>query len=189
MSLHGIDVAQEDSGAVIWLTGLSGAGKSTIADWLGNELRARGHKKVECVDGDGVRALFPATGFTKVDRDAHVRRIGYLASRLEHYGVIVIASFVSPYRESRDFVRGLCQHFIEVHVATELDVCERRDVKGLYAKARRGEITSFTGIDDPYEAPLAPEIQLDTNQLSIEEAGRLVLAYLERVAPTRTTRN
>ena len=80
-------------------------------------------------------------------------------------------------------------HFIEVHVATELDVCEGRDVKGLYAKARRGEITSFTGIDDPYEAPLAPEIQLDTNQLSIEEAGRLVLAYLERVAPTRTTRN
>ena len=97
--------------------------------------------------------VFPTTG-SRAERDAHVRRVGFLASRLEHHGVYVVASLVSPYRESRDFVRRLCRNFIEVHVATPLEECERRDVKGLYAKARRGEIANFTGIDDPYEPPV-----------------------------------
>ena len=98
------------------------------------------------------------TGFTREERNEHVRRTGFLASRLEAHGVTVVASFVSPYRESRDFVRGLCRNFIEIYVATPLEECERRDVKGLYARARRGEISNFTGINDPYEAPEHPDI-------------------------------
>ncbi|HEU5219762.1 MAG TPA: adenylyl-sulfate kinase [Gemmatimonadales bacterium] len=165
--------------AVIWLTGLSGAGKSTIADRVFAELRHRG-LKVERLDGDTVRDIFPATGFTRPERDAHLRRVGYLASKLEGNGVYVVASFVSPYEESRRFVRGLCRRFIEVHVDTSIEECERRDVKGLYARARRGEIRNFTGIDDPYETPVSPELRLDTAALSVEEAGARVLAYLDR---------
>jgi adenylylsulfate kinase len=109
-----------------------------------------------------VRAIFPNTGFTRPERDAHIRRVGFLASKLEEHGVIVIASFVSPYRESRDFVRGQCRSFVEVWVNTPIEVCEQRDVKGLYAKARRGEIANFTGISDPYEPPTAAELVIDT---------------------------
>ncbi len=119
---------------------------------------------VEYLDGDAMREIFPTTGFTRAERDAHLRRVGYLASRLEEHGVIVVASFVSPYRESRDFVRGLCRNFVEIYVATPLEECERRDVKGLYARARRGEIRNFTGIDDPYEPPEHPELTLDTRR-------------------------
>ena len=160
--------------AVIWFTGLSGSGKSTIAVWVAEALEREGHK-VERLDGDTIRDIFPATGFTRPERDQHIRRVGYLASRLEKNGVFVVASLVSPYQESRDFVRGLCDRFLEVFVATPLEECERRDVKGLYAKARRGEITNFTGIDDPYEQPLAPELTVDTSGLSVEQAGRQVL--------------
>ncbi len=160
--------------AVIWFTGLSGSGKSTIAVWVAQALEREGHK-VERLDGDTIRDIFPATGFTRPERDQHIRRVGYLASRLEKNGVFVVASLVSPYQESRDFVRGLCDRFLEVFVATSLEECERRDVKGLYAKARRGEITNFTGIDDPYEQPLAPELTVDTSGLSVEQAGRQVL--------------
>ncbi|HXT70220.1 MAG TPA: adenylyl-sulfate kinase [Vicinamibacterales bacterium] len=160
--------------AVIWFTGLSGSGKSTLAEWVGRELRARG-ARVEMLDGDALRGVFPATGFSKAERDAHVRRAGYMASRLEHHGVVVIAALISPYRESRDFVRSLCRRFIEVHVSTPIDACERRDVKGLYARARRGEIAEFTGVSDPYEPPLSPELVVDTSNLSVEDAGRRVL--------------
>lgn len=163
--------------AVIWFTGLSGSGKSTVAAWVAKQLRGRG-LRVEELDGDSIRHIFPNTGFTKADRDAHVKRVGYLASKLEQNGVFVIASFVSPYRESRDFVRGLCQTFLEIHVATPLEECERRDVKGLYAKARRGEIRNFTGIDDPYEPPARPELVLDTSRTSVEEAGGRVMDLL-----------
>ena len=164
--------------AVIWLTGLSGAGKSTIAVWLADALEQQGHK-VERLDGDTIRDIFPATGFTRPDRDQHIKRVGYLASRLERNGVFVVASLVSPYQESRDFVRGLCDRFLEVHVATPLDECERRDVKGLYAKARSGEISSFTGIDDPYEAPRHPELTIDTSDVSVENAGQQVLDLVQ----------
>jgi adenylyl-sulfate kinase len=160
--------------AVIWFTGLSGSGKSTLAEWVGRELRARG-ARVEMLDGDALRALFRTTGFSKAERDAHVRRAGYLASRLEHHGVVVIAALISPYRESRDFVRGLCTRFIEIHVSTPLETCERRDPKGLYARARRGEIAEFTGVSDPYEAPESAQLVIDTSDMSVEEAGQRVL--------------
>lgn len=160
--------------AVVWFTGLSGSGKSTLAEWVGRELRARG-ERVEMLDGDALRGVFPATGFSRAERDAHVRRAGYLASRLEHHGVFVLASLISPYRESRAFIRGLCRRFIEVHVSTPIEACEQRDVKGLYARARRGEIAEFTGVSDPYEPPESPELRIDTTGISVEEAGRRVL--------------
>ena len=162
---------------VVWFTGLSGSGKSTISAWVAKELRRRG-MRVEELDGDSIRHIFPNTGFTKAERDSHIKRVGYLSSKLEQNGVFVVASFVSPYRESREFVRGLCGSFVEVHVATPLEECERRDVKGLYARARRGELKNFTGIDDPYEEPLHPDIVLDTTRMSVEEAGAKVIGLL-----------
>src|SRR6185436_10831290 len=114
------------------------------------------------------------------ERDSHVRRVGFLACRLEQHGVFVVASFVSPYRDSRAFVRGLCSSFVEVHVATPLEECERRDVKGLYSRARRGEIRNFTGIDDPYEAPEHPELTVDTQVTSVAEANKQVLQILQQ---------
>lgn len=165
---------QQVAPVVVWLTGFSGSGKSTIADWSTRELATRGFK-VERLDGDTIRDIFPNTGFSRAERDAHIKRVGYLASKLEQNGVFVVASFVSPYRESRDFVRSLCKNFLEVHVATPLAVCEQRDVKGLYAKARRGEIRNFTGIDDPFEPPLSAELVIDTATMSIEQAGKLVV--------------
>lgn len=170
---------QEIPPSVIWFTGLSGAGKSTIADRVYEALRARG-LRVERLDGDSVRDIFPATGFTRPEREAHIRRIGYLAGKLEQNGVWVVASFVSPYEESRQFVRKLCRRFVEVHVATSLEECERRDVKGLYARARRGEITNFTGLDDPYERPANPELRIDAGSVSAAEAGASVLEYIDR---------
>lgn len=175
----------EPSSGVLWLTGLSGAGKTTLAAWIADELRAQG-VRVEQLDGDAIRDILPNTGFSQADRDAHIRRVGYLASKLEQNGVFVVASFVSPYRESRQFVRSLCRRFVEVHIATPLEECERRDVKGLYAKARRGEIHNFTGIDDPYEPPVAPELALDTTGISVAEAGRRVLALLDGHATSST---
>lgn len=163
--------------AVLWFTGLSGSGKSTVADWVADALVQRG-LKVERLDGDKVRDIFPATGFSREERDAHIRRVGFLASKLEQHGVTVVASFVSPYAASRDFVRGLCRDFLEVHVSTPLAECERRDVKGLYARARKGELRQFTGIDDPYEAPTRPELVVDTSAISAEDAGRQVLRLL-----------
>jgi adenylylsulfate kinase len=159
---------------VLWFTGLSGSGKSTVSKWVVGELRSRG-LRVEQLDGDVIRDIFPNTGFSRAERDAHIKRVGFLASRLEQHGVFVVASLVSPYRESRDFVRGLCRNFAEIHVATPLAECERRDVKGLYAKARRGEIRQFTGIDDPYEAPERAELVIDTSGMTVEDAGRKVL--------------
>jgi adenylylsulfate kinase len=162
---------------VVWFTGLSGSGKSTISQWVAKELRRRG-MRVEELDGDSIRHIFPNTGFTKAERDSHIKRVGYLASKLEQNGVFVVASFVSPYRDTREFVRGLCGAFVEVHVATPLEECERRDVKGLYARARRGELKNFTGIDDPYEEPLNPDIVLDTTHMSVEDAGAKVIGLL-----------
>lgn len=166
--------------AVVWLTGLSGAGKSSIAAALATRLVARG-ASVEQLDGDAIRDVLPATGFTRAERDAHVRRVGYLASRLEAHGVTVIASLVSPYREARQAVRALCRRFVEVHVATPLAECERRDPKGLYRRARAGEIANFTGLDDPYEAPETPEIVLDTTSMTADTAAERIVAHLERL--------
>jgi adenylylsulfate kinase len=160
---------------VLWFTGLSGSGKSTIAVRVHEELVRRG-AEVEYIDGDALREVFPGTGFTRAEREEHLRRTGYMAARLAAHGVTVVASFVSPYRDSRDFIRRLCGDFVEIYVSTPLDECERRDVKGLYARARRGEIRNFTGIDDPYEAPEHPELTLDTRTLSVDQCVARVLA-------------
>ena len=160
---------------MLWFTGLSGSGKSTIAGRVHQELVRRG-VDVEYIDGDALREVFPNTGFTRADREEHLRRTGYLASRLAAHGVTVVASLVSPYRDSREFVRKLCPDFLEIYVATPLEECERRDVKGLYARARRGQIQNFTGIDDPYEPPESPELTLDTRTLSVDECTAKVLA-------------
>ncbi len=170
---------KEPRPAVVWFTGLSGAGKSTISEKVYEHLKQQG-VKVEHLDGDRVREIFPKTGFSKEERNRHVKRVGFLASMLEKNGVTVLASFISPYRESRQFVRELCDNFVEVYVATPLKVCEQRDIKGLYAKARKGEITQFTGIDDPYEAPEKAEIIVDTSHQSIDESVAHVLRELEK---------
>ena len=177
---------REAEPSVVWFTGLSGSGKSTISERVVKDLRASG-LKIEYLDGDAVRSVFPATGFTREERDQHVKRIGFLASRMEAQGVTVIASFVSPYRESRDAVRAMCRSFIEVHVATPLEECEKRDVKGLYAKARRGEISNFTGISDPYEPPANAELVIDTTKTTVDDAVRQVIALVRRRASGRTT--
>ena len=159
--------------AVVWLTGLPAAGKTTIANEMVERLKALG-LPVEHLDGDQIRKLFPQTGFSREARNDHVRRVGFLASVLERNGIFVVVSLISPYRESRDFVRNLCKNFFEIHVSTPLAECERRDPKGLYKKARAAEIKNFTGIDDPYEAPLKSELVLDTSGLSPSECVRRI---------------
>ncbi len=162
---------------VLWLTGLSGAGKSTLAE------KVRGHFKsagaaIEHLDGDVVRDLFPQIGFSKQERDAHIQRIGFLASMLERNGVSVVCSFISPYREARGKVRKQCQNFVEVYVKASLAACEERDVKGLYKRARSGEIKNFTGIDDPYEEPDAPELIVETDVEMVEESFEKIVKWL-----------
>jgi adenylylsulfate kinase len=169
---------------VLWFTGLSGAGKSTIARAVFRELEARG-VPVEYLDGDVIRDLLPGSGFTREERDAHVKRVGFLASRLEHHGVCVIGALISPYRDTREAVRRLCRSFIEIHVSTPLARCEQRDVKGLYARARRGEIKHFTGIDDPYEPPLHPDLAIDTSVTTLEDAVRQTLACIDEAMAVR----
>ncbi len=165
--------------AVIWFTGLSGSGKSTLAKRLADELQGL-DLKVEHLDGDKLRELFPHTGFTREERENHVRRAGLLAGYLEKHGIIVVASLISPYAESRRFVRGLCRNFIEVHVSTPLEVCEKRDTKGLYARARRGEIRNFTGLDEPYEPPRQAEVTVDASRLGVEESVRRIMRVARR---------
>lgn len=169
---------QEKQGFVLWLTGLSGSGKTTLADQIAQILTSQG-RKVERLDGDTLRNLFPHTGFDRKSRDEHIRRVGFLASRLEHHGIIVIASFISPYRDSRDFVRSLCKNFIEVYVKASLDECKRRDVKGLYQKAQAGQIQQFTGLDDPYEEPEHPELIVDTEHKPINVCIDKIMAYIK----------
>ncbi len=164
--------------AVLWFTGLSGSGKSTISEKVYPILKERGYR-VEHLDGDAIRDIFPKTGFSREERTAHIKRVGYLASRLQAHGVFVIGSFISPYQDARDFVRDLCEDFVEIYISTPLEECERRDVKGLYEKARKGEITQFTGIDDPYEEPENPELEIDTTGISADEAVQMVIDYLE----------
>ncbi|MTI87590.1 MAG: adenylyl-sulfate kinase [Balneolaceae bacterium] len=163
---------------VLWFTGLSGSGKSTISERMFKMLAERGYE-VEHLDGDVIRDIFPKTGFSKEERNSHIKRVGYLASRLQVHKVFVLASFVSPYREARDFVRNMCEDFTEIYVSTPYEECERRDVKGLYEKARKGDIKNFTGLDDPYEPPEAPELEIDTTGISLEEAVQQVIDYLD----------
>jgi sulfate adenylyltransferase len=172
------------TGFVLWLTGLSAAGKSTIAGLVARDLEARGIL-VDRLDGDVVRThLTRGLGFSKEDRDTNIERIGWVASRLARAGAAVVVSVISPYEEGRRKARGLTeQHaaFVEVHVATSLAECERRDPKGLYAMAHAGEIADFTGVDDPYEQPSNPELRLTTEGRSPEECAAIVFAKLEEL--------
>jgi adenylylsulfate kinase len=158
---------------VVWLTGLSGSGKTTLAEAVAERLDKIG-LSVEVLDGDVLRALMP-TGFSREEREAHARRVAFLASRLAHHGITTIVALVSPYRASRAYARSLCERFVEVYVSTPLDVCERRDPKGLYLRARAGLLKQFTGIDDPYEEPEAPDLELDTSVLTVDSATTKVL--------------
>jgi len=171
--------AEGQQGCCVWFTGLSGAGKSTIAEIVVEELQAR-RRRVELLDGDEVREhLSKGLGFSKVDRDTNILRIGFVASLLARNGVIAVTAAISPYRAVRAEVRGWIDNFVEVHVATALEDCEARDVKGLYAKARSGEIPEFTGVSDPYEPPLDPEIRIETAGHSPAESAAVVVAWLE----------
>ena len=174
----------DHGGLTLWFTGLSGAGKSTIANLVEAELRERG-VKVETLDGDEVRTnLSKGLGFSKEDRDTNIRRIAFVANLLSRNGVPVITAAISPYREIRDEARQLMDgRFIETYVKASVATCEARDVKGLYEKAFKGEIKEFTGVSDPYEPPLDPEIVVDTEAETPDESAGKVLAYLDsRVA-------
>lgn len=171
------------TGFVLWFTGLSGAGKSTLTAALAPVLRARG-VPLEVLDGDEVRThLSRGLGFSREDRDTNILRIGYVANLLARNGIGVITAAISPYRATRDATRALVEGdgsiFIEAHVAASLQECEARDVKGLYAEARAGRRPGFTGIDDPYEPPLRPELVIPTGQETIEQSVQRVLEYLE----------
>jgi adenylylsulfate kinase len=170
-------------GCTLWFTGLSGSGKSTIAFTLEHALVQRGHLAY-VLDGDNIRhGLNKNLGFSAEDREENIRRIGEVAKLFADAGVIAMTSFISPYRKDRDTVRTLHQAgklpFIEVHVNTPIATCEQRDPKGLYKKARAGQLKNFTGVDDPYEPPAAPEMTLDATNVSPQEATLQLLAFLE----------
>ena len=175
-------------GFTLWFTGLSGSGKTTIAHIVGPALDARGCV-VEYLDGDVVRThLSKGLGFSKEDRDAHIERVGWVASRLTRHGGAVIVAAISPYEETRGKAREWVEsfgRFVEIYVKASVDECARRDVKGLYAKAFAGEIKEFTGVSDPYEEPRNPEIVIDTEELEPEESARVIVERLEELGLIR----
>jgi len=174
-------------GFTLWLTGLSGAGKSTLASAVADELR-RGGVRVETLDGDEVRQnLSKGLGFSREDRDTNIRRIGYVAKLLTRNGVVVISAAISPYRAVRDEVRREIGAFVEVHVKASLEECMRRDTKGLYARALAGEIAQFTGVSDPYEEPLAPELVIDTEREDVAASAARVIDRLVELGHLRST--
>ncbi len=165
-------------GVAVWFTGFSGAGKSTIATALTKELQSQGYD-FEVLDGDEIREnLTKGLGFSKEDRDTNIRRIGFVAKLLVRHGVIVLVPVISPYRAIRDERREQIGDFIEVFVNAPIEVCEKRDVKGLYQKVRNGEIKQFTGISDPYEPPLNPEVECRTDLEEIEESVAKIMNKL-----------
>jgi adenylyl-sulfate kinase len=182
-------VASEDSAALhsdqrgftVWFTGLPSSGKSTLAEMLFDELESR-KMKVELLDGDVVRTnLSKGLGYSREDRDTNILRIGWVAERLTFHGVAVIVSAISPYRGTRDQVRKQVGDFVEVFVSCPLEECVRRDVKGLYEKAMRGEIKEFTGVSDPYEPPEHPEVIVETDKATPEECIVLILSRLREI--------
>ena len=165
-------------GVAVWLTGLSGAGKTTISILLCEQLESKGYR-VQRLDGDVVRQkLTKDLGFSKEDRDLNIERVTFVAERLVKHGVITVCAFISPYRAERQYARNEIGRFVEVFVKCPLEVCEERDVKGLYAKARAGEIKNFTGISDPYEEPENAEMTVDTSQSTLEAEVDAIIGYL-----------
>lgn len=169
------------NGMVIWLTGLPCSGKSTLSRALVEYFAGVG-RGTEVLDGDIVRKhLSYGLGFSREDRDVNVRRIGFVAGLLAKHGVIVIVAAVSPYRQARDDARKLVENFVEVHVDAPLAVCEKRDVKGMYAEARAGKRANFTGVDDPYEPPLSPEVRVSTGEQSVSDCLANIIGTCERL--------
>lgn len=171
-------------GTTLWLTGLPSAGKTTLANALADRLRDAG-TPVEVLDGDEVRThLSAGLGFSRADRDTHVTRIGFVAELLARNGVVVLVPVIAPYEQTRQQVRGLHgargTGYLEVHLSTPVEVCADRDVKGLYAKAFRGEISSMTGVDDPYEVPSAPDLRIDTSAVGLDDAVAALADLLAR---------
>ena len=163
-------MSRREEGVVVWLTGLSGAGKSTLAQAVASRLQAY-RKKVEILDSDVVRAhISTGLGFSREDRDRNVARLAFVASLLARNDVAVVVAAISPFRAARDQARALIGNFVEVHIARPLEDCIKSDVKGLYARALTGEIAAFTGISDPYEEPLSPELRIDTSVVSVAHA-------------------
>ena len=168
-------------GVTIWFTGLSGSGKSTVAQIVYKELKKEGHK-VEILDGDVIRTnLSKGLGFSKEGRDENIKRVGFVCDLLTRNGVIAIAVCISPYKEIRDFNRKRIGNFVEVYTKCSLDECIRRDPKGNYKKALAGEIKNYTGIDDPYEEPESPEVLVETDKSTPEECAKKVLATLQQL--------
>jgi adenylylsulfate kinase len=166
-------------GITVWFTGLSGSGKTTLCNLIQSKLNHR-NIKVELLDGDVVREhLSSDLGFSKEDRQKNIERVAFLANLLSRNGIIVLASFISPYQKTRDYCRDHIDSFIEVYVKCSIDECIRRDVKGLYQKALKGEIKQFTGISDPFEEPISPEVTVETETETIEESANKVMEYLE----------
>ncbi len=175
----------EERGFTLWFTGLSGSGKTTISEIVERELRER-KRPVEVLDGDIVRTnLSKGLTFSRDDRNINVLRIGFVANLLTRNGVGVIVSAISPYKEARDQVRRRIVDFVEVFVDAPLEVCAERDVKGLYKKAFSGEIPQFTGVSDPYEPPVAPELHIKTDEEDPQESARRVIGYLEELGYLR----
>ena len=169
----------EDRGVTLWFTGLPCSGKTTVSQLVFEQLRRAG-ARVELLDGDIVRQkLTKGLGFSKEDRDENIRRIGFVCHLLTRNGVIAMAAAISPYREVRDELRSLIESFVEVHVDCPLEVCKKRDVKGMYKRALAGELAHFTGVSDPYEEPPDPEITVHTHQQSPQECAASIIGYLE----------
>jgi len=170
-----------NKGFTLWFTGMSGAGKSTLANLVAEELRRRGHS-VEVLDGDEIRThLSKGLGFSKEDRDTNIRRIGYVARLLSRNGVVAISAAISPYRDVRDELRSQHDRFFEVYMHCTIEKLSERDVKGLYKKALAGEIKNFTGISDPYEPPINPDLVLDSSLETVEESYQKLIKRLEEV--------
>lgn len=170
---------RKKSGGVIWLTGLPSSGKTTIATELINVLTRKGYN-VQAFDGDQIRNAINLQGFSRNERNQHVKTIGYIASILEKNGIISVVSLVSPYRDSRDFVRKVTSNYFEIWVSTPLEECIRRDTKGLYKKALEGKIEYFTGISDPYEPPEKPELIIDTTKIPLDETIDIIVKTTKR---------
>jgi adenylylsulfate kinase len=184
--LNGIPNAIPGPGPIVWFTGLSGAGKSTLAEAVSERLAAAGHA-VELLDGDAVRShLSRGLGFTPEDRVENIRRIAFVANLLARHGVVVLVPVIAPYRSIRDEVRRMSPTYFEVFVNAPLTVCEQRDPKGLYRRARAGELAHFTGVDDPYEAPESPDLECRTDLESVDECVATIIRKLALVRETQS---